>query len=47
MPASTLAALLLVAVLFGCALYGSLRPSAPSLPMQEDETEPQREINIS
>jgi hypothetical protein len=47
MPSSTLAAILLVAVLFGCALYGSLRPPAPSLPMQEDEGETLPETNIS
>lgn len=44
---TTLAAILLVVVLFGCALYWSLRPAAPPLNDQEDETEPLPETRIS
>ncbi|ACO34454.1 hypothetical protein ACP_2234 [Acidobacterium capsulatum ATCC 51196] len=47
MPPSTLAAILLVAVLFGCALYWSLRPPAPSLTTQEDEIDPLSETPVS
>ena len=47
MPPSPLAAILLVAVLFGCALYWSLRPPAPSLTTQEDEIDPLSETPVS
>jgi hypothetical protein len=47
MQPSTLAAILLVAVLFGCALYRSLRPAAQARTQQEDEIEQLSETHIS